>query len=44
MSEQTGDYVLVERDDVVRALSAFIAEYIGAQSLSWVGGSPTPGA
>lgn len=31
VSEQTGDYVFVERDDVVRALSAFIAEYIGAR-------------
>lgn len=29
VSEQTGEYVFVERDDVVRALSAFIAEYIG---------------
>ncbi|KAL4458852.1 hypothetical protein ABPG75_013717 [Micractinium tetrahymenae] len=28
VSELTGDYVFVERDDVVRALSAFIAEYI----------------
>lgn len=28
VSEQTGDYVLVERDDVVKALAAFIAEYI----------------
>ncbi|KAI3436128.1 hypothetical protein D9Q98_002186 [Chlorella vulgaris] len=28
VSELTGDYVLVELDDVVRALSAFIAEYI----------------
>ncbi|PSC76909.1 hypothetical protein C2E20_0693 [Micractinium conductrix] len=28
VSEQTGDYVFVERDDVVRALAAFIAEYI----------------
>lgn len=32
VSEQTGDYVLVERDDVVKALAAFIAEYIGALS------------
>ena len=30
VSEQTGDYVLVERDDVVKALASFIAEYIGA--------------
>jgi len=30
VTEQTGEYVFVELDDVVRALSAFIAEYIGA--------------
>ena len=29
VTEQTGDYILVEREDVVRALASFIAEYIG---------------
>ena len=38
VSEQTGDYVFVERDDVVRALAAFIAEYIGGWGWWVVGG------
>jgi hypothetical protein len=37
VTEQTGDYILVEREDVVRALSSFIAEYIGGPGRGGVG-------